>query len=272
MRAAVLAVLGAFVLPGLAAPGPALALEGPAPSKAQKGGQFPTVDAATDDEAKSLAAALEAALKTNDENTALGAVRPLVSRRHKSFLAILKPLISDSRVAVAALAAEALGSQGDPAAVPLLSRVLAEKPDKEEKKGGFLRRGAVKAAAIESLGRLGASGVHDAVRDLAEDAVGPGAQRLYAPAMLRAAVRYFGVTKEKRAVTFLIALVDEPVPADPNSGTNPPAEYWKARYDSWKPCLPEVVWALKEITGMEFESGRRWKAWYEEEGKKAGMK
>ena len=38
------------------------------------------------------------------------------------------------------------------------------------------------------------------------------------------------------------------------------------------PPRPDVIWALKEITGLEHENGRRWRKWFEEEGRKAGMK
>lgn len=237
---------------------------------AEKGGVFPEVlEVKDDDEARALRDALDDALGTRDEEKVLAALRPFVTKRHKSFVAPLKKLVVDRRDAVAEVAAAALGSQGDKGVAPLLLKVVTH----EVRERTFLKGALAKAAAIESLGRLGVSGGFEPIMKMAESMLrDPELRTSYAPAIARASIRYFGLTKEKRAVSFLIDHVDEPQPADVNAGSNPPAEYWKARYEAWVAFRPEVVWALKEITGMEFETGRRWKAWFDEEGRKLGLK
>ncbi len=263
----------AFALAGLvalAALGPPAVAENPlAPPK---GGVFPEVKDASDDEAKAALAAVDKALKGSESEPAEKAVAALATLRHEDFVDRLKGLLGHKDERIAAAAAMALGSQGDKGAGAVLSRLVTEKWSRDEKKQGFRSRMLVRAAAVESMGRLGMSGAYDAVMEMAKGSVGGEAERSYALPALRATVRYFGLTKEKRAVTFLIDLVDLPEPKNVNDGNNPPAEYWKARVEVWRVVLPEISWALKEITGEEFENGRRWRNWYEDTGKKAGFK
>src|SRR5688572_18727589 len=135
------------------------------------------------------------------------------------------------------------------------------------------RRLPVEAAAVEALGRLGDVKSFKVIIDLAEaNRIEPTVRGQHQKLIVKACVRYFGLTKAKGSVSYLIDEVDQPVPKDPNSGTNPGEEYWKARHDTWVVIRPDVIWALKEITGLEHENGRRWKKWFDEEGKKAGMK
>lgn len=235
-----------------------------------KGGVFPKVEEVQkEDEAKALVQALGAAVTVKDEGKIVEAVRPMVTKRHALFVPELKKLLADRRDAVAAAAAEALGSQGDAEAAGALLKLAAN----EERERGFLRFGTAKAAAIESLGRLGVNKGFDVIRKTCDMLLMEKETRAtYAKPILRAAIRYFGLTKEKKAVGILVSHFEEPAPDDPAAGSNPPEAYWKARHDIWVEIKPEVVWALKEITGKEMESGRRWKNWLEDEGKKEGMK
>ncbi len=260
--------LGAAALAALSSLAPSARAEGPA--EAGKGGVFPAVAEVTkEDEAKALLQELQNAANGADEKRLLAALRPLVGKRHRTFVADLKKLAAHKSGEVAVAAVEALGSQGDKGVAPLLSRIVAL----EVRERGILLGGTLKAAAIEALGRLGVAGSFDAVKRLAEAMLrDPEMRNRYAPPILRASVRYFGLTKEKRAVSFLIEHVDEPKPADPSSGTNPPESYWKARHECWGAMRWDVGWALKEITGKEFETTRRWTRWFDEEGKKQGMK
>jgi HEAT repeat protein len=263
--AAVLTVAAAL----LAAPAIPARAEGPGATPA-KGGVFHEVDEVrTDEEAKALLDALEKALDEKDEEKVVEALQPFFTKRHKDFPAELKKLLSDRRQPVAAAAAEALGSQADRSAIgPLVGIVRADTKDK-----GFYKDAVVKAAAIESLGRLGDAKSFKIVIDLAEaNRIEPTVRGQHQKLIVRACVRYFGLTKAKGAVSYLIDEVDQPAPKDPNSGTNPAEDYWKARHDTWVVIRPDVIWALKEITGLEHENGRRWRKWFEEEGRKAGMK
>jgi hypothetical protein len=240
------------------------------PKAADKGGVFPVVEEVKkEDEARALVQALEAAVTGKEEEKIVAAVRPMVTKRHADFVPELKKLLNDKRDKVVAAAAEALGSQGnEEAAVPLLKLV-----SNEERERGFLKYGHARAAAIEAVGRLGVNKAFDSVRKIQESLLNEKeAKATYTKPILRAAIRYFGLTKEKKAVGILVGHFDEPVPENPNSGSNPPEAYWKARHEIWQEIKAEVVWALKEITGKEMESGRRWKNWLDDEGKKEGMK
>ena len=236
----------------------------------EKGGVFPLVEEVKkEDEAKALVQALGAAVNTKDEEKIIAAVRPMVTKRHADFVPELRKLLNDRRDKVLAAAAEALGSQGnEEAAVPLLKLVV-----NEERERGFLKFGLAKAASIEAVGRLGVNKPFDSVRKTLDSLLNEReAKASYTKPILRAVIRYFGLTKEKRAVGILVGHFDEPAPENPNSGSNPPEAYWKARHEAWQEIKAEVVWALKEITGKEMESGRRWKNWLDDEGKKDGYK
>ncbi|MCK6481611.1 MAG: hypothetical protein HUU06_06930 [Planctomycetaceae bacterium] len=261
-------------VPAAATPTPVPRPEGgaakPAPAAEVKPGTFPVVaEVGSEDEAKGLLKALDAALETKEEEKVLEALRPFLTKRHKSFVPDLKKLVGDRRDGVAAAAAAALGSQGDKGVASTLLGVVKQ----EVRDRGFLQRTAVKAAAIESLGRLGVVAASEAILEVGRAMIRePEVRTSYSGPLLRAVVRFLGVAKEKKGVSFLIENFDEPVPADVNSGTNPPAEYWKGRHEGWVLVKDEVRWALKEITGKEMESGRRWRNWFDEEGKKLGMK
>ena len=251
-------------------PGAAARAEGGAAGKAPKGGVFPEVTEASDEDAKKLLADLKAGLADKDEKKALDSVSPMVTRKHKDFVPELKKALTDRRDRVSAEAARALGSQGDKAVSSLLIKVLGAKTRDKE---GFLRDPDTKAAAAEALGRLGEVKAAEAVRELAADMRGTKEVNAgYARRVVKGCVRYWGLVKDKEAVSFLIEEVEQPAPKDPNSNTNPGTDYWKARYDIWNEIKAEVAWALKEITGKEFESARRWENWFRDEGRKAGYK
>lgn len=269
MRATAGLILIAALLPS---PGAVAALEGGVVGKPAKGGVFPEPTDASDEEAKVLLGALKAAGAdgAKDAKKLVDAIAPMVTKRHKDFVPELKKLLADRRDPVSAEAAHALASQGDKSASPLLLKVLnAKTRDKE----GFLRDPETKAAAAEALGRLGEAKAAESVRELLNDLRGTKeVHARYARFVAKGCVRFFGLVKDKEAVSFLIDEVEQPAPKDPNSNTNPGADYWKARYDIWAEIRAEVVWALKEITGREFESNRRWENWFREEGRKAGFK
>ena len=82
--------------------------------------------------------------------------------------------------------------------------------------------------------------------------------------LVRASVLYFGKTKYKPAVPYIVAeVLREPVPRDVNDPKNPPANYWEARHKIWNDAEGWARWALKEITGEQFRSVREWEAWVE---------
>ena len=216
-------------------PAPAGA-EGPAPT--EKGGVFPEVqEVSRDEEAKPLLGALRAAVEAKDEAKIVEAVKPMVTKRHRSFAEDLRKLVADKRMPVAAAAAEALGSQGeDKASAGLLVKVVQAKT----KDKGFYKDILLKTAAIESLGRLGVRTAADAILDLAEDQrVEPTVQGTGQAKLVRACVRYFGLTKEKRAVSYLIEEVDQPVPKDPNGRIPRSLRPWRSAVPPSSACASE---------------------------------
>jgi hypothetical protein len=242
------------------------------PKLPEKGGVFPDVTDVSDEAAGPLVDALEAAVKSRKVEELKTALAPMVKGKNEKFSESLKRLIVHDDQEVACLAVSALASQGDKTASTMISKYLTAKRTPEEKKGNFWMRGKVRAACIEALGRLGVTTLHDLIRTDADAIIGAEAEVTYAPEMLRACVRYFGLTKEKRAVGFLVEEFDMPESPEVVTGTTPPAEWWKARTESWRAAEKEIVWALKEITGLEHETGRRWKNWFKENAKKLGYK
>lgn len=66
---------------------------------------------------------------------------------------------------------------------------------------------------------------------------------------------------EKQAVPLLLRHLDEPAPADVNSGDNPPTEYWEARWKSWQAWRDKVGSALLAITGQKFGNAAEAQQW-----------
>lgn len=241
-------------------------------SRAPKGGVFPSVEEVTDEAAAPLVEALERAVESGGVEAMTRAITPMVTGRNEKFNDPLRPLLNHKEESVACLAASALASQGERGTATLLAKILKAKPSNEEKKNNCWSRGLLRAASIEAMGRLGVSSLYEDIRRHADAVVDTEVETPYAGEMLKSCVRYFGLTKEKRAVSFLIEQFDKPESPEVVTGTTPPAEWWKARQESWQVAEPEVAWALKEITGLEHETGRRWRNWFKENGKKLGLK
>ena len=67
--------------------------------------------------------------------------------------------------------------------------------------------------------------------------------------------------KEKAAVPLLVRHLEEPKPTDPDSASNPPAEYWEARWKSWSIWKAKVREALFVVTGQRFSTQAEATAW-----------
>jgi hypothetical protein len=91
--------------------------------------------------------------------------------------------------------------------------------------------------------------------------------------VLKAATRYLGYTKARKAFRVLAELLEEPprsMPAGPNGEVRVmPASYWQAIHDSWFGNLPHVRWALSQLVpGETFETKDEAREWAESEGRK----
>ena len=89
----------------------------------------------------------------------------------------------------------------------------------------------------------------------------------------KAATRYLGYVRAKQAFKLIAEQLDEPAPKDPDDPLNPPAAWWKERWEEWQSNLPYYQWALSRIVpGETFETMREAKEWAESEGKQHGIK
>ena len=78
--------------------------------------------------------------------------------------------------------------------------------------------------------------------------------------------------KEKAAVRMLLEYLDEPIPVDVDSPTNPPASYWEGRWKSWKVWRGQVKEALFALTGQRFNTSAEARKWIRKNGAKIGLK
>ena len=149
-------------------------------------------------------------------------------------------LRAEREAVVQAAAATLLGNFDTRTASSALKRVLGDKDVRDEKP-------AYLAAAIESLGRVGYGRVE-------KDVLGEF-RRFGDPAVMRACVRYFGSlpTRAYSTVRMLCEELRPPEPADPHAAETPPASYWEMRWGQWREYRQDVTWALREITGQEFQ-------------------
>ena len=67
--------------------------------------------------------------------------------------------------------------------------------------------------------------------------------------------------KEKDALDMLLGHIDEPTPVNVDDGSNPPQEYWEARWKSWSVWRGKVKDAIYAITGQRFSTAAEAKAW-----------
>jgi hypothetical protein len=88
-----------------------------------------------------------------------------------------------------------------------------------------------------------------------------------------AAARYFGYVKAKQAFRMLAEALDEPRPTlPPDDPANPPASYWKARWEEWSHNVPYYRWAISQIVeGETFETTAEAKKWAETHGEEHGI-
>ena len=72
---------------------------------------------------------------------------------------------------------------------------------------------------------------------------------------------------EVEAIDLLVANLGEPIPADPHAPSNPPAEYWEARWKAWQIWRGDVKDALFAITGQRFSNSKEAGEWLDKNRK-----
>ena len=89
----------------------------------------------------------------------------------------------------------------------------------------------------------------------------------------RAATRYFGFIKSKKAFRLLAEKLDYPRPKDIDDPNNPPASWWAERFKEWELTVPFTKWAINQLVpGETFDSTREAKEWAIANGKKHKIK
>lgn len=219
----------------------------------------PAVIPANDEEKARLADTAAKADAAKDDEALLKCLEEMLTRRNDAFVPTIRKALGSGEPAVQAAAVRAAASH--------------ELRDEEKRVRKILRaktkekiQGRVAAACIDYLGRLEIAGEEEAVL---KDHLAPflsderRIKQSWGPEMVRASIYYFGRTKWKPAVPYIVdEVLREPVPRlPPSDPKNPPASYWEARHKIWHDAEGWARWSLKEITGQEFRSAREWTAW-----------
>lgn len=220
-------------------------------------GTAPALREATAEEAKPLVADLEAAAKKKKASEALALVAKLDGLKHADFEKPLQRLLRHAEAEVAVKAAALLEDRSTPEGVKALWAASWGQPANE-------KRPAVRAKALRAIGRQGVvleKRQADEVARLWRGLQGTP-NRTQAPLLVDVAV-YVERAKDKRFARPLAEALDEPVSGDSNSPTNPPASYWEEKWHLWSESKAAVHAALKALTGQDFDSTEKARAWIE---------
>lgn len=251
------------LIPLFLAAAAALALAGSNPEKPP----VPAVLVPSDQELKQVTEDVQKAAGEKNDELLAKALEEMETLRHESFVPYVRNGLKSTDTAVLAASLRAAASQEMKDVEKDVRKLLHTKP---AKKDGTGLSGEVGAAAIDYLIRMDVAGEESAVLD---DFLAPlladerRVKASWGVDLMRASLHYLGKSKMKRAVPFLIELVPEPQPKNPNDPKNPPATYWQERVKLWHKSEGWARWALKEITGKEFRSYREWDAWLKENKK-----
>lgn len=220
----------------------------PAPAPAAQPAPLPVLD---DKAARAVLAEFTKDMKGSpsmaDKNRAL---QKLAEGAHKSFAKPLAKIVeADSSIVIRKRAAEILAQQPSKEAKPELLRLLASSKVGDQP--------AVLAEVVRGVANCDYDRKDwERLEDLFEREYALDRVPLQ-EAILDLVTRH----KEARAIDVLLRNLDEPAPANPDDPSNPPAEYWEARWKSWKAWRGRVKEALFQITGQRFSTASEAKAW-----------
>jgi hypothetical protein len=238
----------------------------------------PAVVPASEAETKKHLEDVQKAVADKNDDLLVKALEEMQSFRSDAFVPFIRDGAKSANPTVLAAALRAAATHELKDMEKDVRKLLHAKPkkdakdkDKDAKDPGI--PGEVDAAAIDYLVRLGMSGEDETVvNDCLAALIAPMDDRRvsasWARDLLRAGVHYVGRYKVKRAVPLLVELVTPPEPKQATASSRgaapppgPPQAYWDARNRLWQASESWVRWALKEITGEEFRSGKEWEAW-----------
>jgi len=191
----------------------------------------------------------------------LAAIEALVRGSHANLVPVLDRTVRrDGAMVVRKKAAEALGWQPAKKAYPVVVALLESTE--------VCNDSELVAPLVTALARVGyASKDWQRLETLFRAGYGPERTGLQ-----RAIIQLAATQKEKLAVPVLLENLDEPLPVDVHGASNPPAEYWEARWKAWRAWRDDVRNALMQITGQKFASAEEAQAWLRINGAKLGIK
>ncbi len=204
--------------------------------------------------ARDKIARFQAAYKEADEEPAKAElVKKLGDWDHPEILKTLVKLIGERNRFVAIEAAVACARQSDAAkAGAALHRALQNE-----------KRIDVACALLVALGKTGYVKAYKDAEKWFKKESAEGR---------KAAARYFGGVKAKEAFRLLAEELDEPRPGRIDDPKNPPASWWKERWEEWDSNLPYVKKALSELVpGETFDTRKEAEEWARVEGRTHGI-
>lgn len=254
--------LAVLALPAAAEDQPA---GGDAPAK-EPAADKSHLEAADDKEAKALAKEVTKVAKKKNANDVLPTLEKIAGLEHEDFDKPLLRLIKHPSSLVALRAADMWEWR-------VRDKKVASKLWKAswlEKKND--KRYEVKARVLKAFARAGIELDAKQFKEIERDwrwMIGNPDER-WAPALSGIAA-WVALSKDKRLFRRLAEELDEPGTDSPNAPSNPPESWWKKRWHMWQKAKPAVVEALKALTDKEFDKTAEAKAWYDANGKKAGI-
>jgi hypothetical protein len=211
---------------------------------------LPDAEPVSDEVAREAVRTFAGAYKDKDPNIRLSAVGALTRLRHADVAKALGRTLADSDPRVAEAGALRLGLQDRKTAAPMLRNHFAA-----------MRPGApvpVQVAVLASLRRLESV---PPFADLTSRFEGAPIE------VQREIIRALAFHRDMKTVEWLAPHLDFPAPANKDDPLNPPAEYWKARVESWKFWIRDLHDVLVDLTGQDFEESAQVKEWRKKGGK-----
>ena len=191
----------------------------------------------------------------------VAALEALVVGTHEALVPALDKIVrADGAMVVRKKAAEALAWQPQDKAYGAVTRLLDD--------GNIGRATELLEPLVKALARVG----YQAKNWRRIETIFRAGYATNRIGLQRAIIQLVGQHKEKQALAMLLENYDEPVPTDPHGASNPPVEYWEARWKAWKTWREDVKTAVQSITGQKFASAEEARVWLRANGAKIGVK
>ncbi|GEM_PF-2062957 len=187
----------------------------------------------------------------------LEAVERLARLRHSKLPAFLgRIVLRDPSAAVRARAAEAFLAQDPKKARKIVIRLLLDRD--------LRGKGTIQAPLIRFLTFHGAKArTWTSIRRKFLDLGSP------------AQIAFFESVAQRRdfdSLELCLAHLDPPAPVNVEAADNPPASYWKKRWEAWQAFKPALKKALEALLGRSFDKASEARAWIESRGGIARLK